>query len=349
MRATVFHGTRDVRVEDVPDAAVRTPTDAVVRVTHALVCGSDLWPYRGELLIYGPPGGRMGHEFMGVVEDVGSAVSGLRRGDRVIAPFAFSDGTCPTCARGLHTSCESGGYWGGVDFDGGQGEAVRVPQADGTLVTIPSDTDLGDTRLAAALATLTDVMGTGHHAAVSAGVGPGSTVVVVGDGAVGLCAVLASRRLGAERIIVMGRHDDRLAVARTFGATDEVRERGEEGVARVRELTGGGAASVCECVGTGQAIETAIAVARPGGTVGHVGVPAEPVGLMDAYGRNIAIVGGVAPVRGYIPALLADVLDGTIDPSPVLDLTVGLDGVPEAYAAMDERRAIKALVRVGAA
>ena len=346
MRATVFRGTRDVRVEEVPDAGITEPTDAVVRVTHALVCGSDLWPYRGELLIYGGPGGRMGHEFMGVVEDVGADVATIKPGDRVIAPFAFSDNTCPQCARGLHTSCENGGYWGGAANDGGQGEAVRAPQADGTLVRIPAEADLSDARLAAALATLTDVMGTGHHAALAAGVGPGSTVVVVGDGAVGLCAVLASRRLGAERIVVMGRHEDRLAIARTFGATDEVRERGEEGIARARELTGGGPEAVCECVGTAQAKETAVAVARPGGTVGHVGVPAEPVGLMDAYNRNIAIRGGVAPVRGYIPDLLADVLAGTLDPSPVLDLTVGLDGVPEGYAAMDERRAIKALVHV---
>lgn len=285
----------------------------------------------------------MGHEFMGVVEEVGAEVTGLRPGDRVIAPFAFSDGVCPHCSAGLHTSCVQGGYWGAQN-DGGQGQAVRVPFADGTLVALPGDADLSDTHLATALATLTDVMGTGHHAAVSAGVGPGSVVAVVGDGAVGLCAVLASRRLGAERIIVMGRHEDRLAVARAFGATDEVRERGAEGEARVRELTGGGAEAVCECVGTAQAIETAIAVAQPGATVGHVGVPAEPVSLMAAYMSNIALRGGVAPVRAYIPEFLADVLAGRLDPSPVLDLTVTLDEVPAGYAAMDERRAIKALV-----
>jgi threonine dehydrogenase-like Zn-dependent dehydrogenase len=340
----VYYGTRDVRVEEVPDATLRESTDALVRVTHAAICGSDLWPYRGELLIYGDHG-RMGHEFMGVVEAVGAQVRTIKPGDRVIAPFAFSDGVCEFCSAGLHTSCVQGGYWGTAN-DGGQGEAVRAPFADGTLVRLPEGVDLTDTRLATALATLTDVMGTGHHAAVSAGVGPGATAVVVGDGAVGLCAVLAAKRLGAERIIVMGRHDDRLAVARTFGATDEVRERGPEGVARVHELTNGWTPHVLECVGTAQAVETAIGVCRPGGTVGHVGVPAESVRLFDLHNRNITLQGGVAPVRAYIPELLHDVLLGRLDPSPVLDLTVTLDDVPEGYAAMDERRAIKALVAV---
>jgi threonine dehydrogenase-like Zn-dependent dehydrogenase len=344
MRATVYHGTRDVRVEEVPDATLREPTDALVRVTHAGICGSDLWPYRGELLIYGE-NGRMGHEFIGVVDAVGAEVQTLRPGDRVIAPFAFSDGVCGYCSAGLHTSCVRGGYWG-ARHDGGQGEAVRAPLADGTLVRLPDEVDLSDARLAAAVTTLTDVMGTGHHAALSAGVDPGATAVVVGDGAVGLCAVLAASRLGAERIIVMGRHDQRLAVARRFGATEAVRERGEEGAARVRELTGGGARHVLECVGTAQATETAIAVCRPGGTVGHVGIPAQPVSLLDLYMRNVAMRGGVAPVRAYIPELLQDVLAGRIDPSPVLDLTVSLDQVPQGYAAMDERRAIKALVAV---
>lgn len=344
MKATVFHGPRDVRVERVPDASLREPTDALVRVTHACICGSDLWPYRGELLIYGADG-RMGHEFIGVVDAVGDDVRTLRPGDRVIAPFAYSDGLCEFCSAGLHTSCVQGGYWGTTD-DGGQGEAVRAPFADGTLVKLPGDVDLSDARLAASVATLTDVMGTGHHAALSAGVAPGATAVVVGDGAVGLCAVLAASRLGAERIIVMGRHDARLEVARRFGATDAVRERGSEGVARVRELTGGGSAHVLECVGTAQSNETAIAACRPGGTVGHVGVPAEPVDLMALHMRNVAMRGGVAPVRAYIPELLGDVLAGSIDPSPILDLTVDLDDVPEGYAAMDERRAIKALVAV---
>jgi threonine dehydrogenase-like Zn-dependent dehydrogenase len=347
MRATVYHGPRDVRVEDVPDAALQERTDALVRVTHACICGSDLWPYRGELEIYGRPG-RTGHEFMGVVEAVGADVRAIRPGQRVIAPFAFSDGTCDFCAQGLQTSCRTGGYWGGRD-DGGQGEAVRAPLADGTLVPLPEDVDLSDDRLAAALATLTDVMGTGHHGAVNAGVAPGATVVVVGDGAVGLCAVLASARLRAERIIVLGHHEDRLAIARRFGATDVVAERGKAAVERVRELTGGGAERAIEAVGTSASFATAFGAVRPGGTVGHVGAPAQPVDLLPVHMKNIRLIGGVAPVRAYMEELLADVLAGRLDPSPVLDTTLGLEEVPEGYAAMDERRALKVLVRTGAA
>jgi threonine dehydrogenase-like Zn-dependent dehydrogenase len=287
----------------------------------------------------------MGHEFLGVVESIGAEVSTLRVGDRVIAPFAFSDGTCAFCRQGLHTSCVNGGYWGNTN-DGGQGEALRVPHADGTLIRLPDAVDLSDHHLAAMIATLTDVAGTGHHAAVSAEVTRGSTAVVVGDGAVGLCGVLAARRLGADRIIIMGRHEDRLAIARTFGATDEIRERGAQGVARIREMTAGGAPHVLECVGSVQAIETAIAICRPGGTVGHVGIPGKPVGLMAAYNANIALRGGVAPVRAYIPELLSDVLAGRLDPSPVLDLSLPLDQVADGYAAMDERRAIKVLLQV---
>ena len=348
MKASVYRGPRDIRVEEVPDAAIREPTDALVRVTHACVCGSDLWPYRGDLAIYGPAPARTGHEFMGVVEEVGPEVRTLRPGQRVIAPFAFSDGTCDRCRAGLQTSCRAGGYWGGTD-DGGQGEAVRAPLADGTLVAMPDEVDLADERLAAALATLTDVMGTGHHGALASGVGPGGTAVVVGDGAVGLCAVLAARRLGADRVIVLGHHADRLAIARGFGATDAVEERGQEAVERVRELTGGGAAHVIECVGTAASFETAIDAAEPGGAVGHVGVPAEPVNLLRVHMANVRLIGGVAPVRGYIPELLEDVLAGRLDPSPVIDLVVPLEEVPEGYAAMDERRAIKALIRTGAA
>jgi alcohol dehydrogenase len=347
MRASVIHGPRDVRVEDVPDATIHEHTDALVRVTHACICGSDLWPYRGELAIYGI-GGRTGHEFIGIVEDVGSEVALVKRGDRVIAPFAFSDGTCEHCSRGLHTSCVTGGYWGGRN-DGGQGEAVRAPLADGTLVVLPSEVDLGDATLVKSFSALTDVMATGHHAAISAGVGPGCTVVVVGDGAVGLCGVLACDRLGAERIIVLGHHDDRLEVARGFGATDVVAERGEAAVAGVRELTGGGSPKVLECVGSDASFNTAIHACRPGGVVGHVGVPAGgSIDLMDLHMRNVAMIGGVAPARAYIPELLTDVLVGRLDPSPVFDLVVGLEDVPAGYAAMDERRAIKVLVDTGA-
>ena len=341
MRAAIFEGPGKVSVGERPDPVIEQATDAVVRVVLGCVCGSDLWYYRGETE---HAVGSIGHEFIGVVEAVGSEVTGVAVGDLVIAPFIVSDGTCPHCRHGATIACVQGATFGNGTIDGGQGEAVRVPLASGTLVPVPGSGH--DDATLRSLLTLSDVMSTGHHAAVSAGVIPGTTAVVVGDGAVGLCGVLGAKRLGADRIIVMGRHDDRLAVARTFGATDEVRERGPEGIARVHELTGGGATRVLECVGTAQATDTAIAVCRPGGTVGHVGVPAEPVSLMDVYNRNITLRGGVAPARAYMESLLADVLAGTLDPSPVLDLTVDLDGVPEGYAAMDERRAIKALVRV---
>jgi threonine dehydrogenase-like Zn-dependent dehydrogenase len=344
VKATVYHGPGDVRVEQVPDPALRDPTDVIVRVTHACICGSDLWPYRGQG--EWKPGARTGHEFMGVVEDVGADVRTLRKGDRVIAPFAFSDGTCEFCRKGLQTSCIHGGFWGG-HHDGGQGEAVRAPMADGTLVKIPPDVDLSDRRLAASLATLTDVMGTGHHAALMAGVTSGGTVVVVGDGAVGLCGVLAAKRLGAERIIMLGHHEARLAIARRFGATDVVKERGVEAIAQVKEMTGYGAPSVLECVGTQQALDTAIGSARPGGSIGYVGVPhIERIDFKVLFRGNIALRGGVAPVRAYEPELLADVLAGRLDPSPVLDFNVDLDGVPKGYEAMDTRRAIKAFIHV---
>jgi threonine dehydrogenase-like Zn-dependent dehydrogenase len=283
---------------------------------------------------------------MGIVEAVGSEVKTLKVGDRVIAPFAFSDGTCEFCKKGLQTSCLQGSFWGGESNDGGQAEAIRAPLADGTLVVVPPETE-GDEALLKAILPLTDVMGTGHHAAVAAGVRPGGTVAVVGDGAVGLCGVLAAKRLGAERIIILGRHDKRLEIARHFGATDVVRSRGEQSVAEVKEMTNGGAESVLECVGAESAMETAVKVARPGGTIGYVGVPhgSEQIDIAYMFMSNIALRGGVAPVRAYIPELLKDVIAGKIDPSPVLDLTVDLNGVPSGYAAMDSREAIKVMVR----
>ena len=345
MRATVFHGERDVRVENVPDPRIQEPTDALVRVTHACICGSDLWFYRG--VAAWEPGWRTGHEWMGVVEEVGQEVTTLAPGDHVLAPFAYSDGTCEFCRKDVHTSCLNGGYWGGDSEDGGQGEAVRAPQADGTLVKIPPDVT-GDEQIMAAILPLTDVMGTGHHAAVAAHVTPGSTVAVIGDGAVGLCAVLAARRLGAERIIALGHHEDRLRLARVFGATDLVTERGKDAIGKVQELTGGGAEAVLECVGNQEAMDTAAEIARPGGTIGYVGVPAEvkAVNLRHLFSNNIALRGGVAPVRAYIPELLADVVAGKLDPSPVLDLTVDLDGVPKGYEAMDQRTATKVMVKL---
>jgi len=348
VRATVIHAARDIRVEDVADPKVLTPTDAVVRVVAACVCGSDLWPYRGVSPTEEPH--RIGHEFVGVVEDVGADVATLNVGDFVIAPFALSDNTCVHCRNGVHTSCASGAWWGGEDVDGlpidaGQGEAVRVPMADGTLVATPAK---ADDSLLASLLTLSDVMGTGHHAAVSAGVRPGSTVVVVGDGAVGQCGVIAARRLGAERVVMMSRHADRQALARDFGATDIVEARGDDGVAEVEELLGGvGADAVLECVGTKESMQQAIDAARPGGRVGYVGVPvggAElPIGQL--FSSNVSVGGGVAPVRAYIPELLDDVIAGTIDPGRVFDLVLPLEQAAEAYAAMDERRSIKTMLR----
>ncbi|MFJ5735391.1 zinc-dependent alcohol dehydrogenase family protein [Streptomyces microflavus] len=345
MRATVIHAPHDIRVEEVPDPAIRQPTDAVVRVLRACICGSDLWAYRGESARQ--PGQRIGHEFLGVVEETGAGVGGFAVGDLVVAPFVWSDGTCAYCAEGLTTSCPEGGFWGSVGSDGGQGEAVRVPYADGTLVKLPAAA-ASDDRLLTALLALSDVLGTGHHAALGAGVTKGSTVAVVGDGAVGLCGVLAAKRLGAERIIALGRHSARTDIARRFGATDVVAERGEAALAAVRELTRGeGAHSVIEAVGTEQSMRTALDIVRDGGAIGYVGVPhgsASGVDLGVMFDRNIALRGGVAPVRTYIPELLPDVLDGTIDPSPVFDLSIGLDEVPAGYRAMDGRTALKVLI-----
>ncbi|MCM1968592.1 MULTISPECIES: zinc-dependent alcohol dehydrogenase family protein [unclassified Streptomyces] len=346
MRATVIHAPHDIRVEEVPDAAIQRPEDAVVRVLRACICGSDLWAYQG--VAKRQPGQRIGHEFLGVVEETGSAVSGLRAGDLVVAPFMWSDGTCDYCTEGLYTSCEHGGFWGSVGHDGGQGEAVRVPHADGTLVKLPADA-VSDDHLLTALLALSDVMGTGHHAALGAGVRKGSTVAVVGDGAVGLCGVLAAKRLGAERIIALGRHTARTDIAKLFGATDVVAERGEAAEAAVRELTGGqGAHSVIEAVGTEMSMRTAVNIARDGGAIGYVGVPhgsGTGLDLGVMFDRNLTLRGGVAPVRAYIPELLADVLSGAIDPSPVFDRSVTLDEVPDGYRAMDDRSALKVMIK----
>ncbi|WP_127572631.1 zinc-binding dehydrogenase [Georgenia faecalis] len=348
MRAAIIHGPQDVRVEDVPDPAILRPSDAVVRVEASCVCGSDLWRYRGIRPVAHPV--RMGHEFVGVVEEVGAEVTRVSPGDFVIAPFAFSCGECVNCRNGVQTSCLRGGGWAGTDadglpVDGGQGERVRVPLADGTLVAVPGAP--GDALLPGLLA-LTDVMGTGHHAAVRGGVRDGSVVAVVGDGAVGLCAILAARRLGAARVVAFSSHAPRQELARRFGADDVIAARGDEGVAELGALLGAeGADVVIEAVGTQGAMEQAVAAARPGGNVGYVGVPngitALPVKQM--FNRNVSLLGGVAPVRAYIDELLPEVLDGTLDPGPVFDLTLPLADVARAYEAMDRREAIKVMLR----
>ncbi len=342
MRAAVFNEPRSITVVDRPDTVIDEPTDAVVRVVLACVCGSDLWYYRGESPFEPGP---IGHEFVGVVEDVGAEVDDIARGDFVIAPFAFSDGTCPHCRHGITSACIAGGFFP-MNGDGGQGEAVRVPLADGTLVRVPGSGHSDE--MMASLLTLSDVMATGHHAAVCADVKAGDAVAVVGDGAVGLCGVLAAKRLGAERVIALSRNPVRQDLAREFGAADIVAERGEEATEAVLELTDGvGVDATLECVGTGQSMKTAFSVARPGSMVGYVGVPhgVEPP-VDDMFFRNKGLRGGSAPVRTYIPELLDDVLEGRVHPGRVLDFETDLDGIAEAYAAMDERRAIKSLVRV---
>ena len=321
----------------------RRPT--LVRVVLGSVCGSDLWYYRGE----SPHAlGPIGHEFVGVVEQVGAKVRGVAEADLVIAPFTYSDGTCAHCRAGVTSQCVAGGSFGNHGVDGGQGEAVRVPLAESTLVRVPGSRHSDETMRS--LVTLSDVMCTGHHAAVSAGVGPGSVVAVVGDGAVGLCAVIAAGRLGAARIIALSRNPARQALARSFGATDILAERGDAATEAVLELTDGvGVDAALECVGTGQSLETALALARPGSVVGVVGAPhGVDMPIMDiVVFRNIGLRGGVAPARTYVPELLEDVLAGRIEPGRVFDFETGLDGIAEAYAAMDERRAIKSLLRVG--
>jgi hypothetical protein len=342
MRATIMFGAGDVRVENVPDPTIVDRTDAIVRVVRGSICGSDLWPYNS--MPKSESGQSMGHEAVGIVDAVGADVRAISVGDLVVMPFAFSDGTCAFCHEGLHTACVHVGFFGNNGMNGAQAEALRIPLADGTLVPLAVGPDEA---LMPALLTLADVMGTGHHGAVVAKVAPGKSVAVVGDGAVGLCGVIAARRLGAEQIIIMGRHEDRIALAREFGATDVVSERGDEAVECVKELSGGfGVHSVIECVGLSESMATAIQIARPGGAVGRVGVPqAETIPASEpAFYRNITIGGGPAPVRAYIEELLPDILEGRIEPGRVFDREVSLDGVPDGYRAMNARETIKVMV-----
>ena len=336
MRATTIHGTRDIRVSTVPDPTISAPTDAVVRIVAGCVCGSDLWPYRGENPV--TPGDTIGHECVGIVEEVGAEVPSFRPGDFAIVPFDHCDNTCPHCLAGAQNGCVNLGF-----TQSGQAEYTLVTQAEGSMVKTDG---VPDPALLPSILTLSDVMPTGWHAAVSAGVREGGTAVVVGDGAVGLCGVLAARTLGAERIIAMSRHEPRQAIARRFGATHIVAERGEEGLAAIMEITGGvGADAVLECVGTNQSMGTAFDIARPGATVGFVGVPhGVELPVRRMFQKNIGLAGGMAPTRRYIPELLALVVDGTIEPGLVFDSTLPLDQVAEGYRAMDERRAVKVLI-----
>lgn len=334
MRGAVLHGFKDIRVEERSDPTIELPTDAIVRTVAACVCGSDLWRFRDEGDIEPRP---IGHEYVGVVEEIGSEVTGLRAGQFVVGGFLTSCNTCPHCQAGMQANCQVG-----TGYDGCQAEYIRVRNAAGTLAATPEQPDEA---LIPSLLALSDVMCTGWHAAVSAGVRPGATAVVVGDGAVGLSGVLAARELGAERIIAMSRHADRQALARDFGATDIVTERGEAGVAAVMELTGGvGADAVLECVGTDESVNQALASCRPGGMVGWVGLPHLSEFPTPMFWRNVGLRGGPAPVRAYLEDLLSRVLNGGIEPGKVFDLTLPLAEAAEAYAAMDERRAIKAML-----
>lgn len=343
MKATLMYAAGDVRVENVPDAAIEQPTDALVRVVRACICGSDLWPYK-DLAADSLPR-IMGHEAIGVVEEVGSKVAEIRKGDFVIMPFAFSDGTCEFCQEGLNTSCIDGGFFGNPQVAGAQAEALRVPRADGTLFKVDAPQD---DALTASLLTLSDVMGTGFHAALMAAVEEGDRVAVVGDGAVGLCGVVAAKLLGAEQIIIMGHHADRIELAKDFGATDVIGERGDEAVERVREMTGGyGVHAVLECVGSEQSMTTSMQIVRPGGAVGRVGVPHYDYlpETANMFYHNVTVTGGPAPVRAYIEDLLPPILEGEIEPGRVFDRTIPLNETPDGYRAMNDREALKVMIQ----
>ncbi|NRG42634.1 zinc-dependent alcohol dehydrogenase family protein [Rathayibacter sp. VKM Ac-2835] len=339
MRGVILHGPGDVRVEEREDPTILEPTDAIIRITAACVCGSDLWPFRGFDPVKEPI--QIGHEYVGVVEEVGSAVTRIKVGDFVVGPFVTADNTCEICKAGYHTHCPNH-----VDMPtiGMQAERARIPQADGSLVATPGQPDED---LIPSLLTASDVLATGWYGAVCADVGPGKTVVVIGDGAVGLMAVLAAKQLGAERIIAMSRHADRQALARTFGATDIVEERGDEGVAKIKEITGGwGADSVIEAVGTKESMSQAIRSTRPGGHLGYVGVPVTvELNAFELFGSSISFTGGVAPVIRFLPDLVERIWNRSINPGLVFDLTLPLEDAAEAYKAMDERRATKVLLR----
>ncbi|AIQ58694.1 alcohol dehydrogenase catalytic domain-containing protein [Paenibacillus borealis] len=343
MKANIMYAAGDVRVEELPLPELQQPTDAIIKVVAACICGSDLHPYHSMHAHEHGEGDAMGHEVIGRIQKMGSKVSGFKQGDLVIVPFAVGDNTCPFCQEGLMTSCVHGSFMTGC-----QAEYVRVPQAQGSMFKLPDDIG-DDSPLLPSLLTLSDVYGTGYHAAVMGRVNENTTVTVIGDGAVGLLAVLSAKKLGAKQIILMGRHKVRTDLGIAFGATDVVPERGEEGIARVHALTNGeGTHVVLECVGLMPAYEMSIGAVRAGGVISRVGVPQyeeAPVGFASLFGRNITLTGGPAPTRAYMEELLPDILDGTLEPGRVFDVTVDLDGVPEGYRAMDNREALKVLIR----
>lgn len=344
MKATFMYGAGDVRVETVADPTIQQPTDAIVRVVRTCICGSDLHPYHS--LPETPDGAPMGHEFIGVVEETGADVTNVAKGEFVIGPFAFQDNTCVFCREGVQTSCINGGFYGRPDVGGCQAQFIRVPQANGSLVGVPGIDE--NSELLPSLLTLSDVYLTGYHAAHQGKVNAATTVTVIGDGAVGLSAVLAARQMGAKRIIMMGRHASRTDLGREFGATDVVAERGAEGIAKVMELTGGlGSHVVLEAVGHMPAYEQAVGIVRPGGVISRVGVPQyeqAPIGFGSLFGKNVTLTGGPAPVRAYMEAGIEQVLSGAINPGRVFDRTVTIDEVPAGYAAMDAREALKVMV-----
>ena len=341
MKAGTYYGPHDIRIEEVPNPRILAPTDALVKITHTCICGSDLWSYRG--ITPGEEGERTGHELMGIVEEVGSAVTKVKAGDLVVAPFDWADGTCPVCRKGMTSACWYGGIWGSQETDGGQGQKTRAPYADANLFVIPEDKR--QEALYPAILALSDVMCTGHHAAVSGGVTRGSSVAVIGDGAVGLCAVLASKRLGAKRIFLLSTHEDRQEIGRKFGA-EIIAARGEEAAEKVKELTDGlGVDVVLECVGTASSWDTAFELVRPGGRIGYVGVPhGVTLDISKMFRKNIGVVGGVAPAGYYIPQLLPDVLSGALDPSSIFTLSLPLSELAKGYEAMDKREAIKVMI-----
>jgi threonine dehydrogenase-like Zn-dependent dehydrogenase len=345
MKAAIFEGKGKIEVREVPDPVIQNPDEAIVKVTYCCICGSDLWPYRG--LEPRDSGSRIGHEFMGIVEAIGDNVKNVKVGDLVIAPFVVSDGTCQECLVGETRFCRHGRFWGTGGYDAGQGEKVRMPMADGTLFAIPKD-KAEDDHMMRALLPLSDVLCTGHHAAVCAEVKQGSMVVVVGDGAVGLCAVAASKRLGASRIFLVSTHEDRAALGKQFGATDIIAARGDDAVKQIKAATNDlGVDCALECVGTPESWDIIWGAVRIGGNVGFVGVPhgVSDIPLSKLFGNDVGVKGSGAPAGHYIPELMPDVLSGKLDVSAIFTKIVSLSDIAEGYKAMDERMAIKVLVK----